>query len=78
MSPSVGVCVCVCMALLQRVLTLVLVCMAGGKLFVILNAHTFTYLIGEELQQERAQKNYAQTLGVQLTLHQTDTETQKQ
>lgn len=40
--------------------------------------HTDTYLIREELQQKWAQKNYAQILGIQLTLHQTDTEkTQK-
>ena len=38
------------------------------------SAHTHTHLIREKLQQERAQKNYTQTLRIQLTLHQTDAE----
>lgn len=36
-----------------------------------------TYLIREKLQQEWAQKNYAQVLWIQLTLNQSHTEKEK-
>lgn len=38
------------------------------------NPPLHTYLIREEFHEKRAQKDYAQTLWIQLTLHQTDTE----
>lgn len=42
-----------------------------------IHTHKHTYLIREKLQQEWAQKNYAQVLWIQLTLNQSHTEKEK-